>query len=387
MAYNSSADALPLCVLGPGGDFRSVVSSPADDCASAASFATQESVRHAASVGSADEETTGRSPGGEHSSAWEPTEVLDATVPGDVRFDEMVAGCVDGVRRVGRAVRDLFAGLGRWGEGCLAGPVPAVAAQCVDGRSVQTGGPEPLFEYLAELRRARLQSADSRRAKPQGRAQGRRAGETRRDPAGVGRQPLTGLVACGSARRRDVAVRRVPTMGGAWAEVALASPRVSPPIVHVFDEAMLRQFDSLTGGGSEGTGDSWQLNGARNAREQVDSFDADGTEWPLVVVGPAGLRLECVPGKRDTQPGRGEEYHVSQVGRFVSTVDPETTSHTQTHPGLSAQAWLFPDDAGTRRRSRRHEGHCLRARQRAGKERSPAAVHAQGPLFGAYAAC
>ena len=61
--------------------------------------------------------------------------------------------------------------------------------------------------------------------------------------------------------------------------------------------------------------------------------------------------------------------------------DPETTEDSATHPGLPRSSWLFPDDAGTRRRDRREQGDGLRARRGADQKGRAHSRAQQGTLF------
>jgi len=65
--------------------------------------------------------------------------------------------------------------------------------------------------------------------------------------------------------------------------------------------------------------------------------------------------------------------------------DPQTAPHPQPHPRDASDARLFPDDAGTRRRIGRLQGHRLRARGSAHQKGSPQAASQQSPLFGSVA--
>jgi hypothetical protein len=60
----------------------------------------------------------------------------------------------------------------------------------------------------------------------------------------------------------------------------------------------------------------------------------------------------------------------------------QADEHPHPHPRPAAGTRLFPDDAGTRRRTGRQQGHHLRARRGADQKRRLAAAGQQGTLFG-----
>ena len=61
--------------------------------------------------------------------------------------------------------------------------------------------------------------------------------------------------------------------------------------------------------------------------------------------------------------------------------DTQTVAHCPARPRRPRRAWLFADDAGTRRRSRRQQGDGLRARRSPDQKGRAAARAKQGTLF------
>ena len=59
----------------------------------------------------------------------------------------------------------------------------------------------------------------------------------------------------------------------------------------------------------------------------------------------------------------------------------QTTAHCPAHPRQPRRAWLFADDAGTRRHTRRQQGHGLRTRRRTHQEGRTRSRAEQGTLF------
>lgn len=93
--------------------------------------------------------------------------------------------------------------------------------------------------------------------------------------------------------------------------------------------------------------------------------------WPLVVVGPLALA-----GVTESENGTPQ----------IRASDTQAIAGSHAHPGLSEQAWLFPDYARISRHAGRQQGHRVRTRHRTRKKRSAAPIEAQSTLFGAYGA-
>jgi len=356
MAYDSRVDALPLCVLGPGGEFRSVLDSKAVGGPPKTGLPGGASgIRHP--------DERGGGAAGERA-------VLD------VLIEETFAS---GVATLGRLARVIGGWASRWlrreatayGTPAWAGVAAAgvTTAGVARGRAVDgpvTGmrfGPWGDCGGRAEARHGVFAPRNRRLSAIAGASEYRARLERR---AAQGQEGGRGSLASIAEDGADQNAARRGSLYGTTEEDVPA-------------QVWLGRFDGLVARAVGAQSSSWG--------SHVPEFRRPGADaWPLVVIGPAGLEQEGRYCQWFEVPCSGEETHVTQVRRPVSTSDPQATADTQTHPGLPAQAWLFPDDAGVGRLSRHHKGHRVRARQRTRKERSFAPIQAQGTLFGAYVA-
>lgn len=438
MTHCATMDPLPLCVLGPGGDFRSVVSvsglgrSRMSRVATVPCDAGPKGPRPRDAMvggGRASTETRRQLADGGHEcpdggrAVWPQSRKLRgrdvaAYQAGRYQADGSLAG-----HRWGgwRWIHYLLQNLG-WV------PVPQVPGPA---STFSQGLPfaDDLFS-LKELNVASSWENPSSFAGPSGRcwsaffdreAYLARYGErcvrfVRMFPTAetLGLWVTKSWSAFGPLRWILSGIHRAGVVGsdGVLRSEAVSRPHVTSRSDTVLQSGeLLNRFDRATGEARERSAhtSARSVSSPGHVDRDAEVFGKRFANWPPVVLGPAGLtdchdveRVTTVDSSTVAMAGPQEQAvrsprtvctarttevsDAKQTKWKLSTVDTETVANLDAHPGFSAQAWLFPDDAGVGRRNRRHQSYRVRTRRQPRKERSFAPFEAQGSLFGAYAA-
>jgi hypothetical protein len=114
-------------------------------------------------------------------------------------------------------------------------------------------------------------------------------------------------------------------------------------------------------------------------RRLVQATQATSEPVAVGIAGGAMRTIRRPDGGFVLPPSSSPAEIVRKEGRFES--DPQAAQDSSADPGLARHSGLFPDDAGTRRRSRHQQGHRVRACRSLDQEGRAQSRAQQGTLF------